>query len=192
MNKSKFAILLLLVALGAYVVHNKAEKPGTPTLRVPAASEEVTTKTLEPTPILLTIPTIHVTANVESVGLANGLMDVPSNMSNVAWYSLGVSPGEIGSAVITGHYGRKDGASSVFDSLYTLRPGDKVYTQDDAGIQRVFVVRELRRYAADADATDIFSPTDGGAHLNLITCEGAWNSKTEQYPTRLVVFTDLE
>ena len=52
------------------------------------------------------------------------------------------------------------------------------------------MVREIRTYDATADATDVFISNDGKAHLNIITCDGAWNKNMNQYSQRLVIFTD--
>lgn len=142
-------------------------------------------------PVRLKIPSINVDSAVEYVGLApDGTMDVPKNQGDVAWFETGQRPGENGSAVIDGHYGIKDGKGSVFDDLYKLRKGDKLYIEDDKGMTISFVVRESRRYDPQADASDVFSSNDGKSHLNLITCEGVWNKSTQQYSERLVVFTD--
>lgn len=145
-------------------------------------------------PARLKIPGINVDAVVESVGLTSGgAMDMPKNPDEVAWFNLGTRPGENGSAVIDGHYGTwKNGQGSVFDNLYKLRPGDKVYIEDDGGATATFVVRESRSYDPNAEAVDVFSSSDGKSHLNLITCEGTWNKNSKSYSQRLVVFTDKE
>ena len=145
-------------------------------------------------PIRLKIPKIRVNAAVEHVGMTPaGAMDVPKNPSNAGWFNLGQRPGQIGSAVIAGHYGRwRNGKRSVFDNLYKLRKGDKLYIEDDTGTVISFVVRETRKYDPDADASDVFGSNDGKAHLNLITCEGAWNRISKSYPKRLIIFTDKE
>jgi LPXTG-site transpeptidase (sortase) family protein len=145
-------------------------------------------------PVRLKIPEINVDAAVGSVGLTSlGAMDKPKGPDDVAWYELGPRPGEDGSAVMAGHYGTwKNGQGSVFDNLYKLRPGDKLYIEDDKGATISFVVRESRRYDPEADASDVFDASDEKPHLNLITCEGAWNKASKSYPQRLVVFTDKE
>lgn len=142
-------------------------------------------------PLRLKIPVINVDAAVEQVGLdGEGKMDVPKRLDTVAWFQLGSHPGDAGSAVMTGHYGIKDGKGSVFDELYKLHKGDIVTVEDDAGASVSFVVRGSRRYDPDADASGVFNSPDGASHLNLITCEGVWDIRTNQYPKRLVVFTD--
>lgn len=144
-------------------------------------------------PARLKIPEIKVDATFEYVGVtAEGAMDVPKSADNVGWFESGARPGEIGSAVLAGHYGRHNGESSVFDNLYKLRAGDKIYVEDDQGATTSFIVRGNRRYNSQADASGVFISSDGQAHLNLITCEGSWNKDTQSYPTRLVIFTDRE
>ena len=143
-------------------------------------------------PVRLKIPIINVDAAIEYVGLTpDGAMDVPKEKErdNVAWFNLGPRPGDNGSATIAGHYGWKDGKESVFDNLYKLRKGDKIYIEDDKGEIVSFVVRESRRYDPQADASEVFVSTDGKSHLNLITCEGIWNKVSKSYSQRLVIFT---
>ena len=144
-------------------------------------------------PVRLKIPSIRVDASVEYVGLTpDGAMDVPKEPANTAWFNLGPRPGENGSSVIAGHYGWKNGKASVFDNLYKLNKGDKLYIEDDKGVIVSFVVRESRRYDPNEDASDVFGLQDGKPHLNLITCEGAWDKVSKTYSKRLVIFTDKE
>lgn len=144
-------------------------------------------------PVRLKIPVINVDALVEYVGLTpDGAMDIPKNTDNTAWFELGARPGNNGSAVIAGHFGRKKGKASVFDNLHKLRQGDKLYIEDDNGLIISFVVRENRSYDPKADVANVFGSIDGKAHLNLITCEGIFDKVSKSYPQRLVVFADKE
>jgi LPXTG-site transpeptidase (sortase) family protein len=145
-------------------------------------------------PIRLTIPTINVDAPIESVGLTSeSAMGVPQIPANTAWFNLGPRPGEIGSAVIAGHYGTwRNGEGSVFDAINTLVQGDSISVEDEMGMTKTFVVREIRSYDPTANAIDVFNSYDGRAHLNLITCEGIWSDSSQQYSQRLVVFADEE
>jgi len=144
-------------------------------------------------PVHLKIPKINVDASVESVGLtSDGAMDVPKGPAEVAWYNLGPRPGGVGSAIIDGHSGYKNNKPAVFDNLYKLQKGDKIYVENDTGVTTTFVVREIRKYNPNADATDVFISNDGKSHLNLITCTGFWNKIWKSHSERLVVFTDKE
>jgi len=142
-------------------------------------------------PVRLKIPEINIDAAIEYVGLApDGAMDIPKSQDDVAWFELGPRPGENGSAVIAGHSGWENGEASAFNNLYKLRKGDKLYIEDDKGVVISFVVRESRGYDPNADARNVFGSNDGNPHLNLITCQGAWNEISKNYSKRLVVFTD--
>lgn len=144
-------------------------------------------------PLRIKIPKIKVDALVEQVGLtALGAMGTPENRADAAWYKFGPHPGDVGSAVIAGHYGWKNGKSSIFDNLHMLRAGDKIVIENDQGASISFVVRESRKYDLKADSSDVFISFDGKAHLNLITCEGTWNKITKTYSSRRVIFADKE
>lgn len=146
-----------------------------------------------PLPMRLRIPAVNVDAAIEQAGLAiNGTMGTPQSPADTVWFNLGPRPGETGSAVIAGHFGWKEGRPAVFDNLHQLQKGDKLFVEDEKGATIVFVVRELRIYYEDQDASDVFSSSDGKAHLNLITCEGIWDSMKKSYSNRLVLFTDRE
>ncbi len=145
-------------------------------------------------PILhFTIPALGIDTTIESVGLTStGAMDSPVGPDTVGWFKFGTSPGEIGNAVIDGHSGWKNNRPAVFDTLYKIKKGDKIYTTDEKGILTTFIVRAFHSFDPNEDASSVFISTDGIAHLNLITCSGVWNPITKSHSTRLVVFTDKE
>ncbi|MEK7064522.1 MAG: class F sortase, partial [Patescibacteria group bacterium] len=144
-------------------------------------------------PVRIIIPRINLDAVIKSVGLTvNGAMDAPKIPAETGWFSLGVRPGEVGSAVIAGHSGWKNNIPSAFDELNKLRVGDSISVVDDNGAVTTFIVRKIQIYDPNADASDVFSSSDGKAHLNLITCEGVWNKISKSFSKRLVVFTDKE
>ena len=142
----------------------------------------------------LKISEINVDALIESVGIiANGEMGVPRGSNNVAWFNLGPHPGEIGSAVISGHYGTWDtGKLAIFNDLTKLKIGDKILIEENNGSTTVFTVREVKSFDDNEDATSVFTSNDGKAHLNLITCSGKFDKISKSYPSRLVIFSDKE
>ncbi|MEO5499212.1 MAG: class F sortase [Candidatus Saccharimonadales bacterium] len=143
-------------------------------------------------PVRLLIPNINVNAAIEQMGLTpEGDMDSPDSPDNTGWYRAGPRPGEIGNAVIDGHFGWKNAKPAVFDKLHTLKKGDLVLVEDESKNSHTFVVTEIRFFGPDDDATEVFQSTDNRAHLNLITCQGVWNKDLRSYSTRLVVFADL-
>ncbi len=144
-------------------------------------------------PVRFKIPKIDIDTSVEHVGLTSGgAMDIPKGPDDVAWFDLGARPGDVGSAIISGHYGWKNGIPAVFDNLHKLQKGDKVYVEDEKGKTNAFVVREFRTYSQNDYAPEVFSLMDRKAHLNLVTCEGVWDKAQKSYSNRFVVFTDKE
>jgi LPXTG-site transpeptidase (sortase) family protein len=146
-------------------------------------------QTTELTPRLV-ISNINVNTRIESVGLTKlGAMEAPKSPENVAWYNLGPVVGSIGSAVIAGHFGWKEGIPAVFDNLNKLQIGDRVYVKSVNQEVLTFVVQKTKIYDKDADTTEVFISNDKLSRLNLITCEGVWDKDSKVYSDRLVVFT---
>lgn len=195
-----FAVIALFLELVFYVVLKNPIEAEPVLLVENAATFSLQEQTIVDLPDLpmarpmrLNIPKIKVDAAVEYVGLApDGTMGVPKSSDDVAWFEIGLQPGGVGSAVISGHYGWKNGKASAFDNLYKLRKGDNLYIENDDGEVISFTVRESRRYDPKADASDVFSSSDGKSHLNLVTCEGVWDKASGSYSKRLVVFADKE
>ena len=192
-------IILALSLIGAIIVcvliYNSKYKakdiPVTITPNVILATQPA--QIIYGTPVSLSIPAIDINATFKSVGITpEGAMDMPKNMDDIGWYDLGTKPGDIGSAVIAGHYGVKTGNSQAFNNIHKLVKGDKINIIDDKGNNISFVVRESKSFSPEAGTSEIFISSDGKAHLNLITCEGVWNNVTKNYSGRLVVFTDKE
>jgi LPXTG-site transpeptidase (sortase) family protein len=141
-------------------------------------------------PVRLKIPAIGVDTAVEYMGdTTGGDMAVPSNLVNVGWYKYGSIPGETGSAVIAGHVvGFKD-EPGVFKKLDKLKTGDILLVVDAKGQSASFTVRGTKTYDPKQQHDEVFNSVSG-AHLNLITCAGDWDSSHQHYLKRLVVFAD--
>jgi sortase (surface protein transpeptidase) len=128
---------------------------------------------------------------IEAIGKTEqGKIGVPQAAENVAWYSQGITPGEMGNAVISGHVDTKAGRA-VFWRLRELAVGDQVIVFDDAGVERTFVVIERTLYPYDKAPIHKIFGFDLERDLNLITCAGRWNPRTRNYSQRLVVYTRL-
>lgn len=142
-------------------------------------------------PVSLEVPAIGLKTQVEPVGvLPNGQMGVPKNFDKVGILSPWTKPGEPGNAVIAGHLDHYTGPA-VFFHLKDLTPGDKMYVADANGRKLTFTIREVTKFPTNEAPLDrIFGPATS-AHLNLITCAGKYNRKTNEHPMRLVVFSEL-
>ena len=141
-------------------------------------------------PVRLVIPVINVSANIQSLGTnSKGEMEVPTNITEVGLFKYGVIPGQIGSAVIAGHFNGKNNQEGVFFNLDKLKVGDKLSVEDKTGKSITFVVQKKELYDSGY-ADNVFTQNDG-AHLNLVTCDGLWDETKKSYPKRLVIFSDI-
>ncbi len=115
-------VLALGLSLSLYAAGHLYKQPLPPASNASALyGQEQEDKAI---PVRLKIPGISLDAAVESVGLTpDNAMGVPKGPADVAWFSLGPSPGQVGSAVIAGHFGWKDGIPAAFDNLSILRKG---------------------------------------------------------------------
>lgn len=189
-----FTCLFSIISLYYLIQKNFNTSPATLVIKAPLVQENADDTVESALPTRLKIPRIQIDAQIDPMNVTpSGGMEVPSGPHNVGWFSGGPHPGDTGSAVIDGHYGRwKNGDRSVFDNLDTLEKGDIVYVENEKGETNTFVVREFRTYDPSADTSDIFSSDDEESHLNLITCEGVWDKVSKSYSKRLVVFTDKQ
>lgn len=142
-------------------------------------------------PERIVIQKLGINAAVESVGMnSQREMDVPKKHINAGWFNMGPRPGEKGNAIIAGHVGWISETPAVFEHIYELEKGDKVTITNSDGSKVSFVIQRKHAYNPHEDATEVFVPKDDKAHLNLITCTGSWDIKTQSYAQRLVVFAD--
>src|SRR5215467_13863759 len=132
-------------------------------------------------PVAVDIPAIGVHARLLRLGVnRNGTLQVPSlttRASEAAWYKYSATPGQIGSSVIEGH-------------VDTIR-GPAVFLRLADGITAVFRVTGVRRYVKSHFPAKVIYRTRGFAALHLITCGGAFNYKTRNYLSSIVVFAAL-
>jgi LPXTG-site transpeptidase (sortase) family protein len=188
----RLVLVITLITVTIIVIANLNNSPEPPKKISTVVTKPVDKQELTPgLPIRLKIQKINVDAVIDYTGLtADGAMDVKKDPDKVAWYSLGPRPGQIGSAVIAGHYGWIEDKGSVFNELQTLIKGDEITVVDEKGVINNFLVREIKHYKPDATVPEVFMSNDKKSHLNLITCNGTWDEAKQTYSNRLVIFTD--
>ncbi len=145
------------------------------------------------TPVRLIIPSLKIVTMSESVGMdQQGRMDVPKDVANVAWYQLGVKPGEVGNAVFAGHYDKPDGSPAVFYDLNQLQSGDELIVEDEDGKLLIFIVTEKRVVQlSEFPLQEVFGETEK-KRVNLITCGGTWDKAKQEYSERTIIFSELK
>lgn len=145
-------------------------------------------------PTRLRIPQIAVDAPFTELALTpTGQLDAPppDDKNLVGWYRDGVTPGELGSAVVAGHVDTTKGPA-VFLLLSYLRQGSKVEVSREDGTVAVFSVDSVETFAKDAFPDDKVYGKTPDAQLRLITCGGTYDKKRRDYPDNVVVFAHLE
>lgn len=145
------------------------------------------------TPVRLVIPKIHLdTTFVEPLSLnTDKTVSVPDSYEEVGWYSRGVTPGEIGPAVILGHVDSREGPA-VFYSLGQLKKGDEVSIMREDGTTAVFVVTEMERVPQDKFPTEKVYGSIQFAGLRLVTCTGIYDRGALRYSHNLIVYAELK
>jgi len=140
----------------------------------------------------LRIPAIAVDATVQHVGFTpQGSIGIPTNYTDVAWFTGSPRPGSRGNALMVGHRDTRFFAPGVFRYLHNVKIGDDVYVDGTDGKTLHFRVVAKKTYKEDTDRlAEIIGMTDR-TRLNLITCAGMWNQLVRRYDQRLVVFTEL-
>jgi sortase (surface protein transpeptidase) len=140
-----------------------------------------------PAPIRLLIPSLGVSAAVDSLGINQDYsLEAPAGVADVGWYRLGSSPGTPGDAIISGHRGYPGGIPAVFNDIYRLHAGDELDVQlADGNTTRFAVDRVLT--TPYRNIPDGFFATDGAPRLTLVTCTGDFNYRDLTYSDRLVV-----
>ena len=136
------------------------------------------------------IDRISVNAPVSVKGVdAKGQRQLPNGPTDVAWYNFSADPGIAGNAVFSGHVDYIDYGAAVFWRLKELQAGDTIRVKMKDGVEYRYRVVITEVLEADFDTNqlrDILGPSTKEI-VTLITCEGAFNSRTGDYNLRRVV-----
>ncbi len=141
-----------------------------------------------PAPSSVAIPSIGVQSRLIKLGLnADRTLQVPRSYSLAGWYTKSAAPGEVGPAVIVGHYDSVNGPA-VFHRLNQLRPGEPVQVRRADGSLAEFSVDRVKRFSKGKFPTDEVYGEVNRPELRLITCGGSFDYRTRHYRDNVVVF----
>lgn len=161
-----------------------------PTATVPPPSAVAALPPSEP--VGLAVPAIDVrTGPLLDLGIDDaGALEVPPDAATAGWFSLAPTPGTRGPAVIAAHVDYA-GVPGVFRRLGDLAPGDEVTITRADGTDAVFATYRVDRYAKSEFPTErVYGDTDG-PELRLITCGGAFDSRSGHYQDNVVAYARL-
>lgn len=143
-----------------------------------------------PQPVRLRIDSIEVSAPIVPAGVEQdtGLMEVPENVDEVAWYRYGPKPGQSGSAVLAAHVDLAGEGPGVFFDLGDIEPGDQISVEFDDGTVQSFTVEARTIYLKDELPLEAVFRRDGEPILTLITCGGAFDASARRYDSNVVAY----
>lgn len=143
-----------------------------------------------PAPIRLRIDSIGVAAPIVPTGVdsGTGLMEVPANVSEVAWYRHGPVPGSSGSAVLAAHVDLANQGPGVFFRLEDVAPGDRVSVQFADGSEQWFRVEGRVVYLKEELPLETVFSREGSPVLTIITCGGGFSESDRSYDSNVVVY----
>ncbi len=126
----------------------------------------------------------------------NGALADPVNISDVAWYNAGsATPGSGGVILMNGHNGGIT-RNGVFAQLGTLQKGDIIEVERGDGKVFKYEVQENQSMPLE-EVNDtgmkmmMESAVPGKEALNLITCDGKWVPRFQQFDRRIMLRSTL-
>lgn len=143
------------------------------------------------TPAGVEVASVGIRGPVISRGLdADGAVQAPpfADADEIGWYRGGARPGAAGVAVFVGHMDTR-ARPAVFYRLADVRPGEEVAVTRADGRTAVFTVERVETVGKDGfDAQRVYGQhRRGRAEIRLLTCGGAYESRTRSYAGNLVV-----
>lgn len=209
-RSTRSAAALAVLALGALTgcgagdgaradtppAHVSVTAPTSPASPSPASPSPAAAEPAEPMaasePVRVRVPSADVdTGPVLKLGLAaDGTVEVPSveQADRIGWYTKGVTPGEIGPAVLIGHFDTARGPA-VLKHVSRIRTGDRITVSRADGSDAVFAVRELEQVDKDDFPTGKVYGETTRPELRLITCGG--ELENGHRPDNIIVYADL-
>jgi hypothetical protein len=143
------------------------------------------------TPTELQVPAIGLAVSLSTLGLnPDGTVQVPTDIQQPGWYRLGPSPGQMGSAVILGHVDSYQGPA-VFFKLRLLVAGDLINVNLADGSTAQFKVTSVSMYLKANFPDQAVYGSHGLSQLQLVTCAGAFDTRTGHYLSNIVVYSSL-
>ncbi len=144
-------------------------------------------------PKFLRIPELDVFARIKPLGIdQKGAVDSPWNIYDVGWYEDSARPGNPnGSSLLLGHVSGWS-APGVFKELNRLEPGSQFTVEKGNGQVITYEVNDTEQIGIDTlNMANVLSAEVPGEHdLKLMTCSGRYNSVTETYDDRYIVYAN--
>jgi LPXTG-site transpeptidase (sortase) family protein len=139
-------------------------------------------------PRYISISRLDIKARVMSLGLKpGGQLEAPANIYDAGWYKTSSFPGQPGAVLIDGHSGDPN---AIFINLKDLVGGDIILIERGDGKKIKYKVVQTEVLPKDSvDMSRLMVPFVVGTNgLNIITCDGQFDSNSSSYNNRLIVY----
>jgi LPXTG-site transpeptidase (sortase) family protein len=172
----------------AGVVIYSADKPATAAVRAASYTSTMTGQE----PAYISLPSIKAQGYIQKVGIDQySHMAVPTNIHLAGWYVDSVLPGDKGLSIINGHIDIPSDPG-IFQHLASLMAGDNFELKLANGTVQTYVVSKVETLPLAQVPAVLFSQSPGiSRQLNLITCDGSYNSRLKTFNERIVVIAKL-
>jgi Sortase domain len=177
--------------------------PGAPAVSAAAAPQQDPAPPIVPPRAVLSLPASPPTRlTIQKIGVnapftplsmnAAGVLQPPpeSNRNLAGWFQGGPTPGELGNAIVAGHVDTKTGPA-VFFLLPYLKKGDTADITRADGTVATFKVDDVETFSKGSFPDQRVYGDTPDAELRIITCGGAFDRKTMDYESNVVVFAHL-
>ncbi len=143
-------------------------------------------------PRKITLPSINSSGCIIRVGIdQDNAIAVPGNIHLAGWYTNSPLPGKKGVSIIDGHVSGKYNPG-IFKKLKQLRTGDQYKIEFGDKSTKTFQVVSVKEYTPDETTKKMYEQsTSIERQLNLITCGGQFDKKSNQYEKRILVTSKL-
>ena len=145
-------------------------------------------------PKKLKIPSLGINAYVQNVGVdQNKQVAVPNNIYIAGWFVDTVRPGQKGLSVIDGHVDGVTQDKAVFANLDRAKMGSEINVEFGDGSTKSFTIMSTTETSTAEAPSVLFSQDPGVSNqLNLVTCSGNFDQKSNQYEKRIIVSARLK
>ena len=149
-------------------------------------------------PRYISIPKLGIdNARIVQLGIIKktGQLDAPVSIHDAGWYNGSALPGKGGAMLMDGHNGGPN-FGGIFEKLRELKNGDEIIIERGDGKKLTYVVKDNR----DLNVKDINDPSNkwgmatmtnsieaGKEGLNIITCVGQWDERSQTFNERTML-----
>jgi sortase (surface protein transpeptidase) len=142
-------------------------------------------------PLALSIPSLGINeVPITPLTINEGTLEVPDQAYQAGWYKDSPAPGELGPAIVVGHYDWEDGPA-LFINLHAIQIGQFIHIIRDDQTEVKFVVSDVKQYDRKYIPAEQTYGNSDYAGLRLMTCAGYFDKDLNSYSDNIIVYAQL-